>query len=135
LPTAHAELANVHERIAGEHLARLDRSATSALVRSVIMRCLSDGKPQRATVAHMLGMSERTLQRRLEVEGASFRQLLDDTHKELAQQYIERDDLSFADVAYILGFNEQSSFFRAARRWFGTTPQQYRLRHGTTRRA
>ena len=124
LPTAHAELANVHERIAGEHLARLDRSALSARVRSVMMDCLSDGKPRRATVAHTLGMSERTLQRRLEGEGTSFRQLLDDTHKELAQRYIERADLSLADVAYVLGFNDQSSFFRAARRWFGTTPQR-----------
>jgi AraC-like DNA-binding protein len=133
LPTAHAELANVHERIAGEHLARLDRSALSARVRSVMMDHLSDGKPRRATVARILGTSERTLQRRLEEEGSSFQQLLDDTRKELAQRYIERADLSLADVAYVLGFNDQSSFFRATKRWFGMTPQQYRLRHGTRR--
>ncbi len=130
LPTAHAELATVHERIAGEYLARLDRSAMSARVRSVMLKCLSDGKPRRAAVARTLGMSERTLQRRLEAEGSSFRQLLDDTHKELAQRYIEQADLSLADVAYILGFNDQSSFFRASRRWFGTTPQRYRLQRG-----
>jgi AraC-like DNA-binding protein len=133
LPTAHAALANVHERIAGEYLARLDRSALSARVRSVMMDCLSDGKPRRATVARTLGMSERTLQRRLEEEGSSFRQLLDDTYKELAQRYIERADLSFADVAYVLGFNDRSSFFRAVKRWFGTTPQQYRLQRGSGR--
>ncbi len=124
LPTAHAELANVHERIAGEYLARLDRSTLSARVRSVMLKGLSDGKPRRAAIARSLGMSERTLQRRLAEEGSSFRQLLDDTHKELARQYIQRDDLSFADVAYVLGFNDQSGFFRAAWRWFGTTPQQ-----------
>jgi len=130
LPTAHAELANVHERIAGDYLVRLDQSALSDRVRSVMMGGLSDGKPRRATVARTLGMSERTLQRRLEEEGASFRQLLDDTYKELAQRYIERADLSFSDVAYVLGFNDRSSFFRAVKRWFGTTPQQYRLQRG-----
>jgi len=133
LPTVHAELGIVHERIAGEYLARLDRSELNARVRSVIMDCLSDGKPRRATVARTLAMSERTLQRRLEEEGSAFRQLLDDTHKELAQRYIERADLSFADVAYVLGFNDQSSLFRAVRRWFGTTPQQYRRQRGTGR--
>ncbi|HEY1933525.1 MAG TPA: AraC family transcriptional regulator [Acetobacteraceae bacterium] len=133
LPTAHAELANVHERIAGEYLAQLDRSELSARVRSVMMKGLSDGSPRRAAVARALGMSERTLQRRLEEEGSSFRQLLDDTHKDLARQYIERVDLSFADVAYILGFNDQSSFFRATKRWFGTTPSKYRLLYGKRR--
>ncbi len=131
LPTAHAELANVHERIAGEHLARLDRSELRARVRSVIMDCLSDGKPRRATVARTLGMSERTLQRRLEEEGYSFRQLLDDTHKELARYYIERADLPFAEVAFVLGFDDQSSLFRAVKRWFGTTPRQYRRQRGS----
>jgi len=133
LPTAHAELASVLGRIAGEHLARLDRSALSARVRSVMIDGLGDGKPRRATVARTLGMSERTLQRRLEQEGASFRQLLDDTLKELTQQYIERDDLSLSDVAYVLGFNDRSTFFRTVKRWFGTTPQQYRLQRSTGR--
>lgn len=127
LPTAHAELANVHERIASEYLARLDRSETAARVRAVIIKSLTDGQPQRTKVARALGMSERTLQRRLEAEGSSFRLLLDETHKEMARTYIERHDLSLAEVAYLLGFNDQSSLFRATQRWFGTSPRQYRL--------
>jgi AraC-like DNA-binding protein len=74
-------------------------------------------------------MSERTLQRRLEAEGASFRAILDETRKELAQRYFKQGNLALAHIAYLLGFNDQSSFFRAAKRWFGMTPQQYRLRH------
>ena len=135
LPTAQAQLANVHEQIAGEYLARLDRSTTVSLVRAAILKNLSDGEPRRAAVARALGMSERTLQRRLEAEDTSFRQILDDTHKDLAQQYIDRDDLSLADAAYVLGFNDQSSFFRAVKRWLGTTPRQYRLQRAMAREA
>jgi AraC-like DNA-binding protein len=129
LPTAQPHLDSVHERVVGEYLARLDHSKTSVRVRAAIPEFLADGEPRRGAVARALGMSERTLQRRLEAEGAAFRQILDDTRKELAQKYFEQDDLSLADVAYLLGFNDQSTFFRAAKRWFGMTPQQYRLRH------
>lgn len=128
LPTAHPQLASVHARLANEYLARLDRTGTIARVRAAILDGLKDGQPQRATVARALGMSERTLQRRLEAEGASFRRLLDDTHKEMARTYFRRHDLSLAEIAYLLGFNDQSSFFRATHRWFGTSPRQYRLR-------
>jgi AraC-like DNA-binding protein len=129
LPTAQPRLANVHERVVGEYLARLDDQKTSARVRSAIPEYFADGEPRRAVVARALGMSERTLQRNLAAEGTSFRQILDDTRKELAQRYFDQDHLSLAHVAFLLGFNDQSSFFRAAKRWFGTTPRQYRLRH------
>jgi transcriptional regulator GlxA family with amidase domain len=54
--------------------------------------------------------------------------LLDDTRRELAQQYLGQRDVSLADTAYLLGFSDQSSFFRAARRWFGNSPGHFRLR-------
>jgi AraC-like DNA-binding protein len=77
-------------------------------------------------------MSERTLQRRLEEEETSFLQLLDDTRRELADQYLGRLHLSLGQAAYLLGFSDQSSFFRACRRWFKLSPGQYRsqLLHG-----
>jgi AraC-like DNA-binding protein len=128
LPTAHPRLASVHERIADEYLARLNHLQTSARVRAVILKCLPDGEPRRDSVARGLGMSERTLQRRLKTEGYSFQQLLDDARKELAEKYMEREDMSLAEAAYLLGFEDQSSFFRAVKRWFGTTPRGYRLR-------
>jgi AraC-like DNA-binding protein len=71
-------------------------------------------------------MSERTLQRRLEEEATSFVQLLDDTRRELANQYLGRLHLSLAQAAYLLGFADQRSFFRACRRWFQLSPGQYR---------
>jgi AraC-like DNA-binding protein len=128
LPTAHPELAEMHERIASEHLQRLDPAQTCHRVRAVIIRHLPDGEPQRPRIATILGMSERTLHRRLAAEGTSFQRLLDDTRRELAQHYLGQRNLSLADIAYLLGFTDQSSFFRASRRWFGTSPRDYRIR-------
>jgi AraC-like DNA-binding protein len=128
LPTAHPLLAEVHERLASEHLQRLDHAQTCSRVRAAILRRLPDGEPRRTEIASALEMSERTLQRRLKGEGTSFQRLLDDTRRELAQQYLAQTDLSLADACYLLGLGNLSSFFRASKRWFGTSPRQHRLR-------
>jgi AraC-like DNA-binding protein len=128
LPTAHPLLAEVHERLSSEHLQRLDYTQISSQVRTAIVCRLPNGEPGRTEIARALKMSERTLQRRLETEGTSFQRLLDDTRCELARQYLSQRDLSLADVAYLLGFGDQSSFFRASNRWFGTSPRHYRIR-------
>jgi AraC-like DNA-binding protein len=128
LPTAHPLLAEVHERLATEHLQRLDHAQACSRARAAILRRLADGEPRRAEIARELEMSERTLQRRLQAEGTSFQRLLDDTRRELAQQYLGQTDLSLADACYLLGFRDLSSFFRTSKRWFGTSPRQYRLR-------
>src|SRR5262249_7981625 len=99
---------------------------TSYRAREVIIRRLPDGEPRRDEIAAELCMSERTLQRRLEDEETSFGQLLDDTRRGLAEQYLRRLHLSLAPAAYLLGFTDQSSFFRACKRWFDVSPGQYR---------
>jgi AraC-like DNA-binding protein len=128
LPTAHPLLAEVLERLAGEHLQRLDLAQVSGRVRAAIIRQLPDGEPRRQEIASTLEMSDRTLHRRLEAEGTTFQRLLDDTRRELAQQYLGQTDVSLADATYLLGFGDQSSFFRACKRWFGTSPRLYRIR-------
>ena len=128
LPTAHPLLAEVHERLAGEHLQRLDHAQMSSRVRAAIIRHLPHGEPRRTEIASALEMSGRTLQRHLEAEGTSFERLLDDTRRELAQQYLGQTYVSLADATYLLGFRTQSSFFRASKRWFGTSPRHYRIR-------
>lgn len=126
LPASNPMLAELHERFAGDYLRRFDHAQTSYRAREVIIRRLPDGEPRRDDVASELHMSERTLQRRLEEESTSFVQLLDDTRRELAEQYLGRLHLSLAQAAYMLGFADQSSFFRACRRWFDLSPGQYR---------
>jgi AraC-like DNA-binding protein len=126
LPTSNPVLAEMHDRFAGEYLRRFDHAKTSYQAREVVIRRLPDGEPRRDQVAGELGMSERTLQRRLEEESTSFGQLLDETRRELAEQYLGRLNLTLAQAAYLLGFADQSSFFRACRRWFDVSPAQYR---------
>ena len=126
LPTSNPLLAEMHERFAGEYLRQFDQTQVSYRVREAIIKKLPDGEPRRDEVAGQLCMSERTLQRRLEEEKTSFVQLLDDTRRELADQYLGRLHLSLAQAAYMLGFSDQSSFFRACRRWFNLSPGQYR---------
>jgi AraC-like DNA-binding protein len=126
LPTSNPLLAELHERFAGDYLRQFDHAQTSYRVREVILRRLPDGEPRRDEVAGELCMSERTLQRRLETEATSFVQLLDGTRRELAEQYLGRLNLSLAQAAYMLGFADQRSFFRACKRWFNLSPGQYR---------
>ena len=126
LPTSNAALAELHERFAGEYLRHFDCAQVSYRTREIIIRRLPDGEPRLDQVAEELHMSERTLRRRLEEEATSFFQLLDDTRRELAEQYLGRLHLSLAQAAYLLGFAEQSSFFRACKRWFEISPGQYR---------
>lgn len=135
LPTAHPFLAEVHERLATEHLQRLDHKQISSRTRAAIVRRLPDGEPQRTEIASALEMNGRTLQRRLQAEGTSFQRLLDETRRELARQYLGQTDVSLADATYLLGFRNKSSFFRASKRWFGTSPRVYRVRLIGARRA
>ncbi|MDP3816484.1 AraC family transcriptional regulator [Pseudomonas sp.] len=128
LPTANESLAQLHDRFAGEYLARFSESRVTHQARQVLCRLLPQGEPKREAVAHTLHLSQRTLQRRLQEEGSSFQQLLDDTRRELAQQYLGQPNLSLLEVAYLLGFADPSNFFRAFRRWFGVTPGEYRAR-------
>jgi AraC-like DNA-binding protein len=134
LPTSNPLLAQLHERFAGDYLKQFDHAQTSYRAREVIIRRLPDGEPRRDQVASELCLSERTFQRRLEGEATSFGQLLDETRRELAEQYLGRLQLSLAQAAYLLGFADQSSFFRACRRWFDVSPGQYRSQlHGHLR--
>ena len=73
-------------------------------------------------------MSLRTLQRRLEDEGLSFRVLVDQTRANRAESLLADDRYALSEIAYQCGFSEQASFSRAFKRWFGTTPSQYRQR-------
>ena len=81
-----------------------------------------------AALAEALHVSERTLQRRLQEEGSSFQQLLDDTRRDLAVQHLAQPDLAPLEIAYLLGFADPSNFYRAFKRWYGVAPDAYRGR-------
>ena len=95
------------------------------------MRRLPQGEPRREDIASELALTDRTLQRRLQAEDTSYQQLLDAARSELARKYLTENRLSLGEVASLLGFGDQSNFFRACKRWFGLPPGQYRQQHGS----
>lgn len=128
LPTRNPALFALHERVVADRLDHLGQHSTTQRVRHEIAQRLHRGEPRREDVAAALALTDRTLQRRLQAESSSYQSLLDDTRRELAAQYLADKRYSLAEVADRLGFVDTSNFFRAAKRWFGTPPGQYRNR-------
>ena len=95
-------------------------------VEGKIVSRLSFGAPSLADVADQLGVSARTLARRLEREGHSFREVLERLRYDLARSYLADRRLPLAEIAFLLGFADQSSFGTAFLRWSGFTPGHYR---------
>lgn len=104
---------------------RDSESLTDRVCACLITR-LRDGEPDQPAIARALGMSERTLQRRLRDEHTTFAALLDRVRAELASMYLGDPRLAVFEVAYLLGFSEPSAFNRAFRRWTGKTPREFR---------
>ena len=126
LPSANPELARANDRVVIDYLNRFDRETLSMQVRARLIDLLPSGQPTQAQVAETLHMSVRNLQRRLHAEGTSFKQLLDETRRELAVQYVRQAYRPIGEITYLLGFSEPSNFTRAFRRWTGSTPMGFR---------
>jgi AraC-like DNA-binding protein len=100
-----------------------------AKLREAAERAMLRGELTINKVAKQLGVSPRTLQRRLAADyGTSFQVVVDDLRAELARQWLDKHELSIAEVAFALGFADQSAFHRAFVRWTGATPGQFRRR-------
>jgi AraC-like DNA-binding protein len=91
-------------------------------VRRAIQHALATGSPTVDHVARQVAMGPRTLQRRLKEHGLGYAQLLEQTRRGLAERYLGDPALTLAEVAYLCGYEEQTSFFRAFRHWTGVTP-------------
>jgi AraC-like DNA-binding protein len=119
-------------RTAEQQLAARQREALRPpivqAVRSRIEAQLMHDRARLPEVAEALEMTPRTLQRKLADSGAQFSALLDEVRRELAEQYLRDASLSVTEVAFLLGFAEQSSFTHAFRGWFGVAPAAWRER-------
>ena len=129
-PEVHrnAELYQVLEIQAERVLKRVTEELTYAerlkrLVQQELPRVL-----QMPDAARSLGMSERSLRRRLAEEGVSYSQLIEQSQIELARVMLENPTKSIKEVAHDVGFTGQSGFHRAFKRWTGTSPAQFRVR-------
>ena len=126
LPRQNPALARANDEVALRYIAQMDRADVLSRSKLAMIDMLSNGEPSRKALAERLHMSERTLARRLRERGISFRGLLDGVRKELGLGYMEEVRHAVTDVAYLLGFSDQSNFARSFRRWTGFTPSQYR---------
>jgi AraC-like DNA-binding protein len=103
--------------------------AVADLVRQELVFPLDSGAPAMANLARRLGMTERTLRRRLELEGTNFRQLVDEVRRSSAPGLLA-NGRGVGEVALLLGFNGISAFGRAFRRWYGMSPRAARCPRG-----
>lgn len=103
-----------------------DPADLSHRVRSQIGDTLSEGVPTLADVAEALGMSARTLQRRLSDAGLAYQDLVGQARRALAEELLSGTDYALAEIAFLTGFSDQSTFTRAFKRWHGQTPASYR---------
>lgn len=126
LEGANPELTQEYDDIIRRYLTRFDKQNILAQVKLKLIERLSTGEIQQQEIAKSLGLSIRSLQRKLGEESTTFSELLDNTRQELALSYIKNSKYSITEIAYILGFTDISSFSRAFRRWTNLSPVKYR---------
>ena len=127
LSTANADLAHANERVIADYLAELRGGGTDAHVRARLIDDLPSGAVTEKSIAGSLNMSLRTLQRRLREEGTTYKEVLGDTRRQLAERFILDHSLTLNEITYLLGFSEISSFSRSFKRWTGMAPTAFRL--------
>jgi AraC-like DNA-binding protein len=111
-----------------QRLADLDKTASMVeRVRGALLEAIPAGEVSMQSISRKLAVSVRTLQRRLQDEGATFQQTLDALRQSLARHYLRNTEMSSAEISFLLGFEESNSFARAFQTWTGRTPQTVRF--------
>jgi AraC-like DNA-binding protein len=125
--TANESIWRTFEPELRRRLTELDASASTAeRVRSLLLESLPSGQTSMEEIAARLGVSKRTLQRRLGREATTYQAVVAGVREELARHYLTRTELSNAEISFLLGFEDPNSFFRAFRDWTGSTPEATR---------
>lgn len=126
LPGDNADLARANDKVAERYLETLDPHKVASEVRELLVSLLPSGQSSQARIAGRMNRSLSTLQRQLQNEGMSYQSIRDETRNSLAQEYVREANLSLSQIAYLLGFSDQSNFSRAFKRWTGQTPREFR---------
>ncbi|MGI9202495.1 MAG: AraC family transcriptional regulator [Woeseiaceae bacterium] len=125
LPHGTPDIAMATDRIAEHYIETLDPRKVASQVRRLLIDLLPSGEADQDTVSSRLNRSTSTLQRQLQGEGVSYREVLEGTQRTLAEIYLRDKKYSHAQIAYLLGFSEQSNFSRAFKRWTSMSPRQF----------
>ena len=123
---ANPQLARLNDQVMIEYLGKLNKDDIIDRVTAAIIDMLPSGGIADEKVAETLNMSVRSLQRRLKEVGSTFRTLLEAVRKDLASTYVRDPDIELVEVAFLLGFSDQSAFSRAFKRWTGNSPSEAR---------
>ena len=121
-------LAMIAPQLERELAQRRRRGSARDEVKTTVKRLLAGRRPDVREVAKDLLQSPRTMQRRLAADGTTFQDVLEEARNELAQHYLLHSTLELTEVAYLLGYEDANSFFRAFRSWQGVPPGRWRER-------
>jgi AraC-like DNA-binding protein len=128
--TYNAELlAAIAPQLEAELTQQMAEKDLGEQVKGILKGLLAGQRPGLQDVARELRMSSRTLQRRLTEDGVTFQQLTEIARRELAHHYLLHSSLELNETAYLLGYEDANSFFRAFHKWEGTTPGQWKSSH------
>lgn len=127
LPRGDEELLQWKEQVMTKYLAERGNLSLTQKVKKIIVEHLPTGDATIENVAIELHMSVRSLQRFLTKDNTSFLQILNETRQEIAKQYLEKKEMELTEIAFLLGFSDQSTFSRSFKRWTGKTPKKYQL--------
>jgi AraC-like DNA-binding protein len=125
LPGDNIELVRANDAIVERYLDNLDPQRVATEVRKLLIDLLPTGHANQQNIASRLNRSVSTLQRHLSAEGTTFREIQDSTRRALAEEYVRDGKHSLSQIAYLLGFSDQSNFSRAFKRWSGGTPTEF----------
>ena len=131
LPSGTPDIAKATDKIAEHYIETLDPHKIASQVRMLLIRLLPSGKTDQSIVASRLNRSASTLQRQLQAEGLSYRNVLESTRRSLAEDYLIDHKHSHAQIAYLLGFSDQSNFSRAFKRWAKMSPREFQERQAS----
>jgi AraC-like DNA-binding protein len=126
LPIGNPHLATLSDQYIITYLAELDKNNIVQRVKGAIIEKLSSGGVSDEKVAKRLNMSTRSLQRKLQGAHTTFGRLLDKVRQEIAEHYIHDSNVSLIEIAFVLGYSEYSSFWRAYKRWTKASPSEIR---------
>lgn len=126
LVSSSPELVELYGTRAEQLLAETGGADLVEQVRAVLGRLLNGEEPGIGEVSRVLGLSERSLQRKLGEAGTSFAELLTRARREIARERLAKTDIDLAELSFVLGFSDPNSLHRAFKRWEGMTPLEYR---------
>jgi AraC-like DNA-binding protein len=126
LPSGNKDMAEFNDQAMNKYLLAKNSDPLVSRVTKIIVEHLPSGDASIEKAASELYMSKRKLQRLLRDEGTSFIALLNETREDIAKQYVRDKDMNLTEIAFLLGFSEQSTFSRSFKRWTGKSPSSYR---------